>query len=64
VISGKGRFIFADGSYYVGDYKNNKPDGFGRSVSLCGTTSEGSWANGKPHGDITIKYKNGESYSG
>ena len=48
VMSGYGTFTWADGTQYVGQFRNDSPHGRGTTLSKDGSTlQEGFWANGK-----------------
>lgn len=61
--------IFAEGSYFEGEFANGKPHGNGRLSNLeCSYVYEGEWKNGLPHGNgkekIDNNYYEGEFYEG
>ena len=60
----KGIAIFADGAKYVGEFKNNKPHGFGNFAWTNGDKYFGEWKDGKNHGNGTKIWKDGREYSG
>ena len=56
--------IFPDGSYYRGRVNVDRPEGQGKLVRKDGSSHEGEWKDGYPHGYGTVSYPNGDSYSG
>ena len=60
----KGTSIYPGGAKYVGDFKNNKPNGYGTFVWANGDQYFGEWKNGKSHGTGTKIWKDGREYSG
>ncbi len=64
-IQGKGTSTFADGSKYVGEFKNGKLfHGQGTLTFSDGSTYIGEWKNGKRNGQGTMTYLNGEKQVG
>ncbi len=61
---GKGKFIYADGSAYEGDYQDGKKHGKGKFIYASGNTYEGDYQDGKPHGKGKFSYANGTTYEG
>jgi len=59
-----GRFEFADGSYYDGNFKLGEYDGFGIYCWYNEKMYEGDWKEGKMHGKGKITYSNGDYYEG
>jgi len=47
---GKGEFIWPDGRKYVGEYVNDKKEGFGILELSNGRKYEGNWYNGMQQG--------------
>ena len=43
---GYGRIIYTNGDYYVGQIKDNKPNGIGTKTSAEGVIQKGKWENG------------------
>jgi len=60
----KGTSIYPGGSKYVGEFRNNKPHGYGTFVWANGDQYFGEWKNGKSHGAGTKIWKDGREYSG
>jgi len=52
---GFGRFVWADGSEYIGYWKNNKANGVGRLTQPDGDTIEATWIDNKATETIIIK---------
>jgi len=46
-MNGKGTFIWANGNKYIGDYKEDKKEGYGVFSYSDGKTYKGAWHNGK-----------------
>jgi hypothetical protein len=44
-MDGKGEMKYSDGTKYVGDFKNEKRNGFGVTFNLDGTKHSGEWEN-------------------
>ena len=47
---GKGEFSWPDGRAYIGDYEDDKKQGYGIFIWPDGRKYEGFWLNGKQHG--------------
>jgi hypothetical protein len=64
-MKGKGRKIFANGEYYVGEFDNDKANGYGVFKDLNGGKYEGQWVDDKQHGKGKEIWNNGaETYIG
>ncbi len=63
-MNGKGRFIFANGEKYIGEFQNSLPHGRGAYHNNDGTVYRGPFVNGKRQGYGTLTFSNGESYIG
>lgn len=63
-IDGKGLYIYGDGSYYIGEVKDNKREGKGRAVLKDSTVYEGEWRANALNGKGTIIFKNGDVHTG
>lgn len=62
---GYGRCTYRSGSYYHGEWKNDKRDGVGKFTYVCGDTYEGQWVKGKYHGTGTYTSSTGgDTYEG
>ena len=60
-----GKFIYEDGKYYLGEFKNNLPNGKGIKYYKNGNILyEGDWVNGKQEGKGKVIYENEEYYIG
>lgn len=46
-----GKMVYADGTVYVGDFRNKKRNGKGSSAYKDGSKYEGNWVNDKEHGE-------------
>lgn len=44
---GKGKFVWADGKTYDGEWKDGKQHGIGNYYGGSGDTKKGEWKNGK-----------------
>jgi hypothetical protein len=49
----------ADGSYYEGDWCNNKKHGKGKYHKVDKSVIDAHWENGRVHGEGTYIYANG-----
>ena len=47
MASGQGKFVFPDGSYYVGDWFKNLPHGIGKHKFPDGSFYEGEFIEGR-----------------
>jgi hypothetical protein len=64
-LQGKGTSTFADGSKYVGEFKNGKLLHEQGTLTLAdGSKYVGEWKNGKRNGQGTLTYPNGEKRVG
>mmetsp|Transcript_44629 Transcript_44629/g.43269 ORF Transcript_44629/g.43269 Transcript_44629/m.43269 type:complete len:130 (+) Transcript_44629:96-485(+) len=61
---GMGKQIWADGRFYEGFWKNDKPEGKGRLIHPDGEVYEGEWLKGKAHGRGSYYHKNGTIFKG
>ena len=60
-----GKYIYDDGKYYIGEYKNNIPNGKGIKYYKNGNILyEGNFINGKFEGNGKYIYENGDYYIG
>ena len=56
---------YADGGYYIGDFKNNKPQGKGTMYFKNGSIMyANSWRSGRAHGYGNYDFGNGKMYTG
>ena len=74
--NGKGRNIFDDESYYIGEFKDGLRHGCGILYFVKGESYkyfyepryeyryEGEWKNGNKHGQGAFYYENGDKYEG
>lgn len=62
--NGKGRFLFANGDRYIGEFKKGLPDGRGAYYYTNGDVYKGQFKEGERHGYGTMKWKAGEMYIG
>ena len=46
-MHGNGKYWWADGRYYEGDYKYDKKHGKGKFIWLDGREYDGEWIDGK-----------------
>ncbi len=49
--TGHGTWKGIDGSFYIGQWKENKPNGFGCGIDKRGKVKAGDWRNGKYRGE-------------
>lgn len=49
-MDGHGRYQFASGAVYIGDWKEGKMHGFGKMIYADGTNYDGQWENNLMHG--------------
>ena len=65
---GKGKSrVYRDGKFhstYVGEFKDDKPNGQGTHTVADGDKYVGEFKDGKYHGQVTYTYANGETYVG
>ena len=59
-----GTFTDANGTKYVGEWQNNKPNGQGTQTWADGDTYVGEWKNQKYHGQGTYTFASGNKYVG
>jgi len=57
--NGYGTYTEADGSKYVGGWKDGKEHGQGTYIEADGDKYAGEWKDGKFHGQGTLTYING-----
>eukprot|EP00830_Metopus_es_P008486 TRINITY_DN1827_c0_g1_i1.p1 TRINITY_DN1827_c0_g1~~TRINITY_DN1827_c0_g1_i1.p1 ORF type:complete len:291 (-),score=48.65 TRINITY_DN1827_c0_g1_i1:9-881(-) len=60
----KGRKFIEKKSAYVGEFKNQLPDGKGTATDSLGNVFTGQWVNGKLNGEGAEKNADGSSYTG
>ena len=58
--NGKGSYTYADGSKYIGDFKDGEPLGYGTCTYANGDRYEGFWANDSPNGKGLLIDHNGK----
>lgn len=61
---GKGKFIYADGSRYLGDFINGQPQGAGIVYYATGDRYEGGWQRHGPAGRGIMHYADGRIVGG
>jgi len=59
-----GTFIWANGSKYIGSWKNGAKNGQGTTTYFNGDTYVGEWKNGVHSGQGTYNWLNGGKYAG
>mmetsp|Transcript_7960 Transcript_7960/g.14754 ORF Transcript_7960/g.14754 Transcript_7960/m.14754 type:complete len:373 (-) Transcript_7960:235-1353(-) len=69
VLTGKGRFVFQDGSSYSGEWKDcgdGKKIKHGKGIlkTVSGVNYEGEWKDDSKHGKATCQYPTGNFYEG
>ena len=57
-----GPLIYKNGNVYIGNKKNDKPNGQGAIKYKNGNVYIGEWKDGKKNGEGTMKYSNGDVY--
>lgn len=57
---GLGKFVYRDGSVYVGRFLNGLPDGVGTVYYTGGDRYEGNWKKHAPHGRGIMYYNSGK----
>ncbi|MFZ1703438.1 MAG: caspase family protein [Saprospiraceae bacterium] len=62
--SGKGTYLFKDGSTYGGSFVNYFPQGYGKIKYKNGNQYEGQWVRGKKDGIGSMFFKNGNIFKG
>lgn len=55
---------FSNGDTYQGSWRDNRPHGQGRYVTLKGDEYVGTFHNGRFHGEGTFRFSNGDVYQG
>jgi len=63
-INGQGTYTYADGSEYVGEFRDGKYHGQGTYTFSNGDKYVGELRNDKHHGQGTYTYSNGSKYVG
>ena len=63
-LHGRGRRIYGDGDYYIGEWKENRYNGEGTLYYKNGDRYEGGWKKGGYYGQGTYYRKNGGKYTG
>ena len=61
---GEGKYTYANGDTYEGQYQHGKPHGEGKSTYANGDTYEGQYQHDKRHGEGKYTYANGTTYEG
>merc|ERR1740124_1882960 len=64
VVDGTGKYSWADGGVYEGDWKDGKMHGKGKYSYANGGVYEGDWKDGKMHGKGKYSFANGDVYEG
>lgn len=62
--NGKGKYTWADGSYYNGEWVNNKKEGIGEYKFKDGSLFNGDWVNNKRNGLGKFISSSGDTYYG
>ena len=63
-MHGQGVYQWVDGRRYVGQYRNDKKEGFGVYYWLDGRRYEGEWQDGKRNGPGKMIYPDGTEKHG
>lgn len=61
---GQGKFTYATGDIYVGNYNRDLRNGLGILTSASGYIYEGDWEHNKKHGQGMLTKANGDVYKG
>ena len=56
---GRGVYVYSDGSRWVGEFRNGKPEGNGTCYYANGDKYIGGWKRHAPHNDGVMHYTNG-----
>ncbi|PCK00749.1 MAG: hypothetical protein COA42_23810 [Alteromonadaceae bacterium] len=64
LLSGKGKLLWDNASYYEGDFKDGLFDGYGKFVHPSGVIHEGGYSIGLAHGAGKVTFVNGDIYEG
>ena len=59
---GVGKFVYSDGSKWIGEFRAGKPEGKGKCLYANGDKYEGGWEKHAPHGEGVMYYANGKVY--
>ena len=57
-----GSFTYSDGSIYIGDFNDGKPEGEGKCDYASGDKYVGGWKNHAPHGEGIMYFRDGKVY--
>lgn len=60
----RGKYIYANGDIYEGNWRNNLWNGKGKLTNKSGDIFDAQWQDGVMHGFCVCKYANGDSYKG
>ncbi len=60
----KQNYTYPDGSWYEGEWKNDKRDGYGVWIRPDGTKYAGEWVDDLPHGSGMLTMANGTFFKG
>jgi hypothetical protein len=63
-MHGRGKYVFADGGTYEGEWSGGEMHGRGKYIYDDGETYEGDWIEGEKNGRGKFVYANGDSYEG
>ena len=61
---GNGKYVWADGSSYIGEFKDNAFNGKGKYIWENNREYEGEWVNGKMEGKGIFKWPDGRRFEG
>ena len=62
--NGKGKYTYANGDVYVGEYRNGRKNGKGIYEWVNGNVYDGDWLANKRHGKGKVTWANGNVYVG
>ena len=60
----QGKFLYKDGSYFIGDFQHGEPEGEGSCNYISGDVYKGGWKSHGPHGFGTMYKADGTVHSG
>ena len=63
-MRGQGKYTYASGAVYEGQWEDGKPHGQGKYTKVGGEVYEGQWKAQKKHGQGKLTYASGDVYKG
>jgi hypothetical protein len=52
--------VLQDGSTYIGEVRNNKPNGYGTRTDTHGNNHTGTFTDGEFSGSVVVAFHNGD----